>query len=554
MTERPEASQPSPLHGTAGEEDERAAINFAALAETEPGELPRSPPLLPIPHDLPVRDPPDPVPPNVGSSEATGGTEAPAPAVDETPAAAPRALTAAPTLEESFPAADFNFFIPPDAAGAAGPNHLMAAHNGTVLIQDKSGQTISTTSLNAFWGVGGGPGFAFDPKVVFDAEWGRWIITSCVDALLPTASLLLGVSAGPDPTGNWFIFRVRINAADAAWADYPSIGFNQQWVVVQVNMAVGNTFNRSHVYVFDKAAVVLRGQAPAGPISLPPLFTFFSLAGSGGTQVPVVNESGARPRAMYLLQEWNGNSGGRGFLALYEIVELTFNGQAFPALIGPSFISTTQTWASSAPSTNFGPQLAPGQPVNLGDARIHNHVIMRAGVGRDYIFAVHTVFLPASPTPLRSAVQFWVLRTDGTVDQVARLDEPAGTGTPPVPNTFYAFPSLAVTALQSVLIGFARFASNRRPGAGWAYRWGSDPPGTLQTGGVIKSGEGAYVNLDLVGRNRWGDYSSTCLDPDGSQGPAIWTLQEYARAPVGTGNNSGRWGTWWGKVTFLEIG
>jgi hypothetical protein len=363
------------------------------------------------------------------------------------------------------------------------------------------------------------------------------------------------ISAGPDPTGAWYIFRVRINAADAAWADHPSIGFNQQWVVIQVNMFVGNNFSRSHIYVFDKSAILIRGQAPPGPIAgLPQLFTLFSVVGSGGGQVPIVNESGARPQAMYLLQNWNGNAGGRGWLALYEIATLTGPGQTFPVLISWPLISSTQTWASSAPATNFGPQLAPSQPVDLGDARIRNDVIMRAGVAEDYIFAVHTVFVPASPAAVRSAVQFWVLRTNRTIDQVARLDDGAGSTPPSASTSFYAYPSLAVTSLQSILIGCARFAADRRPGAAWAYRWGSDPAGTLQIGGVIKSGEGPYVNLDPSGANRWGDYSSTCSDPDSSQGPTIWTLQQFARSPVGTGNNSGRWGTWWGKVRFLEIG
>jgi hypothetical protein len=545
-------------HGTAGDEDERTVINFAELPEEEPGESgePQFVPEGPIPHDLPVPDlpdPPEPGSPDPSAAAGSSGTDVLAPPVEEAPAAALRGLTPAPILDESFPAADFSSFIPPDAAGAAGPNHLVVAHNGVVRIQDKTGLTISSTSLNAFWGVGGGGGFAFDPKVLFDSAWGRWIITSCTDALLPTSALLLGVSAGPDPTGAWYIFRVRINAADAAWADHPSIGFNQQWVVVQVNMFVGEAFSRSHIYVFDKSAILIRGQAPSGPIAgLPQLFTLFSLVGSSGGQVPIVNLSGARPRAMYLLQNWNGPA---GRLALYEISTLTGPGVTFPVLISWPLISTAQTWASSAPSRNFGPQLAPGTPVDLGDARIRNNVIMLPGVTEDYILAAHTVFVPASPAAVRSAVQFWVLRTNRTIDQVARLDDGAGSTAPSASTFFYAYPSLAVTPLQSVLIGFARFAADRRPGAGWAYRWGSDPPGTLQIGGIIKSGEGPYVNLDPTsGANRWGDYTSTCLDPDSSQGSAIWTLQQFARTPAGTGTTSGRWGTWWGKVRFLEIG
>jgi PASTA domain-containing protein len=29
---------------------------------------------------------------------------------------------------------------------------------------------------------------------------------------------------------------------------------------------------------------------------------------------------------------------------------------------------------------------------------------------------------------------------------------------------------------------------------------------------------------------------------------SLWTVQEYARLPAGRGGDSGRWGTWWGRV------
>ena len=45
-------------------------------------------------------------------------------------------------------------------------------------------------------------------------------------------------------------------------------------------------------------------------------------------------------------------------------------------------------------------------------------------------------------------------------------------------------------------------------------------------------------------RNRWGDYSATQVDP--SDDLTLWTIQEYARIPVGHGDQSGRSGTWSG--------
>ena len=47
-------------------------------------------------------------------------------------------------------------------------------------------------------------------------------------------------------------------------------------------------------------------------------------------------------------------------------------------------------------------------------------------------------------------------------------------------------------------------------------------------------------------RNRWGDYSATQVDP--TDDLTLWTIQEYARIPVGHGDASGRWGVWWGRV------
>jgi hypothetical protein len=56
---------------------------------------------------------------------------------------------------------------------------------------------------------------------------------------------------------------------------------------------------------------------------------------------------------------------------------------------------------------------------------------------------------------------------------------------------------------------------------------------------VFKAGEASFFN-DLDGRNRWGDYSATVVDP--LNDTDLWTIQEYAASPANT------WGTWWGRV------
>ncbi len=54
---------------------------------------------------------------------------------------------------------------------------------------------------------------------------------------------------------------------------------------------------------------------------------------------------------------------------------------------------------------------------------------------------------------------------------------------------------------------------------------------------LLQAGQAAYQRLDDAGRNRWGDYSYTSLDPNDDL--TMWTIQEYASS---IGSNI--WGTW----------
>ncbi|MGB7925396.1 MAG: proprotein convertase P-domain-containing protein [Pyrinomonadaceae bacterium] len=95
---------------------------------------------------------------------------------------------------------------------------------------------------------------------------------------------------------------------------------------------------------------------------------------------------------------------------------------------------------------------------------------------------------------------------------------------------------------NDVLIGFSRFSAQQYASANYAFRAGTDAPNTLRTDAVLKAGSAPYFKL-LDGSNRWGDYSSTVVDP--LNDADMWTIQEHA-APVSGGVS--RWGTWWGRI------
>src|SRR5262249_37724471 len=50
------------------------------------------------------------------------------------------------------------------------------------------------------------------------------------------SGIVFGISQNSDPTGNWFLFRMRADTTGARWADFPCIGFNSNWVAINVNM------------------------------------------------------------------------------------------------------------------------------------------------------------------------------------------------------------------------------------------------------------------------------------------------------------------------------
>ena len=513
LTLTPAPSPGAPRYtGIRGRAAGQAVVNLAELARQESveghrGMEPTVIPYLPIPGNLPVT--PESYPP---SASASGVSDAPSPDL-----LAPQS----PAPASSFPALeDNNTVIPPDTHGAVGPNHLMVTLNSQVRIQNRSGAAIDTVSLNSFWSAVGGGSGVFDPKVLYDPYGGRWIFTACDDADSSSSAVLIGVSQTSDPTGNWNLFRIDGDAGNSVWVDYPSLGFNRDWIVVQVNMfnISNNMFNRTHIYVFDKANLYSGANAD---------HTLFSESGIGGVQVPAITHDNALA-TMYLLQNWNGDSGGSGHLRLY-----TITGPIGSEVLTPvTLISIPSPWGFRGFDNggDFAPQLGSTQRIQTNDARMQN-VVYRNGS----LWAAQTVFLPAA-SPTRSSVQWWQISPAGAVLQQARIDDPGG-------GNFYAFPSLAVNANGDVLVGYSRFSAAQYASANYAFRAAGDPPNTLRPDTVLRAGDASYYKTFGGGRNRWGDYSNTVVDP--ANDVDMWTIQEYAALPSG---GFDRWGTWWGQI------
>ncbi len=491
-------------------------VNLHELAEREATnppvpKLPKTHPVMPVPET---------------HREVGGGG---APAVE--PKLAPPAPTGpSPPPLSSFEALDdSNSFIPPDVHGAVGPNHLMTTLNTQIRVQNRTGSVLSTLSTFGFWS----PlsiGFVSDPRVLYDRFNDRWMQTIIVDPFSANSAICVAVSQTADPTGDWNLFKLDVDTPGTKWADFPSMGFNKDWIVVSVNMfsTSGNVFANARTLVCVKSNLYAN-TTPGGT------FKFFDRpAIDGGTIQPAVTMDNTTATEYFV----NHDTSAAGTARIYT---LTGPVGSEAMNIGPAVTSTLGGWT-------FGSIAEPDRLPQMGAANVsHDEPRWRSVVFRNgSIWGCQQILLPAGGSPNRSSVQWWQLTPAGVVTQMGRIDDPTGA-------KWFAFPSIAVNSVNDVLIGYSRFSATQFPSANYAVRAGTDPPGTLRDDTVLKAGQSCYVKTFRGGHNRWGDYSMTVVDPLNDF--EMWTIQQYAATtvpppPGGCADGSGRWSTWWGRIAL----
>lgn len=423
--------------------------------------------------------------------------------------------------------ADSGSIIPPDTMGVVNRDYAFNPLNDNVYVFDRTGTQIRQWKLDDFWKdpAIAIPMDAFDPRAVYDPIGRRFIFVSTANAERANSSLLIAVSETDDPTAHWFIGSVTVDPVEQGevWLDFPSVGFSEDKITVQVNLytLANNFFAGSSIYVWDKRQFYDPPHQPA--------LQLFSMFDQGGTQVPAVTLD-AGQSTQYLATRWTGDYQGTGYYKIYEIVGSVANNAAVLNDLG--FIAVTGTTWAQAGTTNFAPQLGTPELIDAGDDRILS-VVCR----HDSLWFSHAAFLPTA-TPTRSAAQ-WLQTQIGTwsVQQLGRVDDPAA-------DVFYAFPTLAVNQHADVLLGCAHFSATTFASGAYALRRAADPAGQMRTPFVYAPGAATYHKtspFDPAQKNRWGDYSSTQVDP--LDDLSFWTVQERASATPDV------WATQWARVT-----
>jgi hypothetical protein len=483
-------------------------VDFSRLARLEASHPEGTGPLTPHPLPEPQEKPepqstitlPSPFQPPLALPE--GGFDVPSPS----PVASFLAQADSPRIGTT------SSVVPPDTDGAVGQDKLMVTLNNNYVIEQKSdGAVLGAVSMPSFWAAAGAAQ-PFDPKTLYDPYNNRWIVSAVSEPESAGSSILFGISDSSDPSGGWHLYRADVDSSDTMWADYPAVGFNKNWVAIHVNMFTnsGDAYQEGRLLVIDYPS--LRNFAP-GTALVTGLPSF--------TAQPAVTYS-ATENTLYLVEHFSSAS------ATYRFWRLTV-GPPTPTveLVGGAKNNPLGPW--SIPGGNILPQSG-DSGIDGGDARILDAVYRNGG-----IYYAQTVGLSG-----RTAAQWVELNTVGSFVQGGRVDDASG-------GRSYAYPSISVNSSGDILLGFSAFSPSGFPSAAYTFHAGADAASSMREPVILKAGEGGYVKTFGRGRNRWGDYSNVQVDP--ADDGALWTIQEYAGTPVGSGDGAGRWSTWWGKVT-----
>jgi hypothetical protein len=397
-------------------------------------------------------------------------------------------------------------FIPPDTMGAVGPTHFIELINGRyavypkVAINNPNGTRtpLFASTLNAFWANAGAPhagAFAFDPRIVYDASSQRFF-AGAVDNQRGNNSFMVAVSRTSNPLDGWSAFKVDSDTQNLRWADFPTLGFNADGVFLAANMfpqTGQNVGQQTTLLAVPKADLL----APAPTIANARLLENVAST-TGFNSQPLVNLDNTGGTAPFIAFA--------GFLRRSDIV----------GPIGSGPLVNVITTLASGDNPLEAPQPGPKQDIFTLDNRISGNAILQEGT----IWGVQTILQPGG----RSGLHWFKLRaSDNAVLQDGVIADP---------DLHFYYGSIGVNEFGDVVIAASGSSENQFVSS---YGFVGDSAGNTVFGNttfggpiLLKAGVDDYEALDGAGRNRWGDYSATMVDP--SDPLSFWTIQEFVSA------------------------
>jgi hypothetical protein len=398
-------------------------------------------------------------------------------------------------------------YIPPDQYIAVGPQHVMAVDNGRFRIWDKAGNLIKTINADSWFASALTGASVFDPKVEYDHFNKRWIMVWLDQNDPPNQRgyFLISVSDDSIPIGTWYNWAISntLNGSSESglWSDYEGVGFdNQALYITGRQFQFGGYLQYGKIRTIDKTYLYAN---TGGQLNWKDIWDIRN------PSVLSSRPDGIRPSIIY------GTPGEAYFMtipsssATYLILYKLTNPTGSLSMTG---VTVPVTAFSSPPNAN---QLG-GQLIEAGGSALRQEPIYRNG----FIWVTHSVAFTGG----YSGVNYVKINVS---TNTAVEDYTVGSS-----GHYFFYPAIGVDQDMNLLFNFSRSGDNEYAGAFYMSRRNSDPPGTFTSVTPLQIGKAHYFKDFSTGRNRWGDYNGSWLDP--SDPFNFWTITEYAETPANT--------------------
>ncbi|MDQ1007451.1 hypothetical protein QFZ82_001936 [Streptomyces sp. V4I23] len=408
---------------------------------------------------------------------------------------------------------------PPDTHGAVGLNHFVEITNGRGIgvFNKANGANVLNVSFASFFSYT--TTMIFDPRVVYDKKWNRWVIVA--EALPePTnpsvQNLFIAVSTTSDPTGSYFRYRFDLPEG-TDFFDFPQLGMDQDALII-----TGNVFNSSlTAYLRTRVLGLAKADIYNGRATT---FQYFNLGAVGSVAPPIVEDNNANA---FLL-----TGSPSGALRLFRATGL---GRSNASIAAPVNVPVP---AFSAPPDARQPGFA--DRLDSSDARFQN---ASTQIGNQ-LLNIHTIAAGSRPTPKWYQINTGTnaLTASGFVFESGDSDDfnPAVVGSPvggtaanPIGRMFFTWSSTDAVGSglhHAAVKGSGRFATDS----------------TTVTGGVTFAVATGPYNPSSAPVERWGDYSAVTIDPVAVSGCAVgqraWLVNERHVSTSMWGSRIGRLG------------
>jgi len=379
-----------------------------------------------------------------------------------------------------------------------------------------------------------------DAKILYDQPSQRWVACAIdlADGSLGSQNVILAVSKDSTPVplaGNWTKYLVAI-ARPGSKTDSSTLAVDANGIYISAYYFHGGDVNDGHEVVAIKKPDIYQGTYVAtflyvtntelNTLSITPVVNFdTSRLGSNVWFVAKGPSTGQGTNykggpLQYRRLSWNTNSTAQWLDTSW--------------LVLPEPQPTYLDYFDLDGPIIYAPQLTgAGMSLQRTGSRLRTPIIRNSVLwvcqhigldGTDGDYGGNET----GSTVDRSAIQWLKLQLNSAGTPLTHLAHGRIYDTAATYPYYYYMPSLVVSANGDMVTGFSGSRSTEYVGA---FYFGRLADGTTSGSPMlVQAGTGASPIAPY-----WGDYSYTCLDPDGS----IWTVQEYAFAPSGV-----YWGTW----------